>query len=132
MSRDEINKILRNQFKNILNQEPTEREKEIKELALKDRKEYEIKKAEFYNNPLHWDNNKRRRHGLPVLRGKINKYRIKQYPSFRPSVYFTCLIEDVIEETLCSSRMYEYEFFNKFVDFQNLNIGDKNTYYIDV
>lgn len=131
MNREEINKILKNQFKNILNREPTEREKEIKDLALKERKEYEIKRVEFYNNPLHWDNNKRRRHGLPVLRGEINKHRTKQYPSFRPTVYFTCLIEDIIEETLCS-RMYEYEFFNKFVDFKNLNIGDKNIDCIDV
>lgn len=131
MNREEINKTIRNSFNSILNREPTEREKEIREIARKEKVEYEKKKTDFYNNPLHWSNNKRRMYGLPVLRGKTNKCRSKRYPSFRPSAYLFCTIEDIIEETL-SSELCNNEFFNGFVDFRNVNIGEQNKYYVGV
>ena len=76
MDREEVNEILRDSFDNILNYKPTgkelTRQKEIDKIARQEKEEYEKKRAEYYANPLHWDNNKRRRCGLPVLRGKIN------------------------------------------------------------
>lgn len=43
---------------------------------------YESDKRDFYNNPSHWSNNKRRMNGLPVIRGKTNKTRWKRFPDF--------------------------------------------------
>ena len=104
MNREEVNEILRDSFDKILNYKPTEKEltrqKEIDKIARQEKEEYEKKRAEFYANPLHWDNNKRRRCGLPVLRGKINKYRSKRYPSFHPSARLMCIIEDTLDEVL--------------------------------
>lgn len=125
MNREEINVTLRNSFKSILDREPTEREKEIKEIARQEKEEYEKKRTDFYNNPLHWDNNKRRRSNLPVLRGKTNKYRIKRYPSFRPTAFLLCTIEDMIEKTICSG-ISDNKFFNEFVEFKDICIGDKH------
>jgi hypothetical protein len=62
-----------------------EREERIKKLAKKELEEYRKRKAAFYNNPFHWTNNKRRMNHLPVLRGNVNKNRIKKYPSFHIS-----------------------------------------------
>ena len=42
MNREEVNEMLRNSFNDILNREPTEREKEIKEIARKEKEEYEL------------------------------------------------------------------------------------------
>ena len=131
MNKEEVNKVLRDSFKNILNREPTEREKEIREIARQEKEEYEKKRADFYNNPLYWDNNKRRRYGLPALRGKVNRCRTKRYPSFRPSAYFFCTLGDIIEETI-SSKLSSSKFFNEFVDFKNVDIGEQNKYYVGV
>lgn len=78
----EVNDNVRKQFGNIIHGKPpkTEREKEIDKLAREELGEYRRKKKAFYDNPIHWNNNKRRRHGLPVLRGSVNKYRSKEYP----------------------------------------------------
>ena len=46
----------------------TEREKELNKLAKEEKEEYERKKNAFYADPIHWNNNKRKRHGLSVLR----------------------------------------------------------------
>lgn len=133
MNREEINMMLRNSFNNILNHKPTGkeliREKEINKIARQEKEEYEKKRAEFYNNPLHWDNNKRRRHGLPVLRGKLNKCRSKRYPSFHPTARLMCIIEDVIDEVL-TNKFKSNEFFNEFVDVKNIAVGDKNMSYV--
>ena len=79
MNREEINERLRNSFNSILNYKPTGKElarrKEIEEIARKEKEDYEKKKKDFCDNPLHWDNNKRKRHHLPVLRGSTNKNR---------------------------------------------------------
>lgn len=131
MNKEEVNKVLRDSFKNILNREPTEREKEIREIARQEKEEYEKKRADFYTNPFHWDNNKRRRYGLPVLRGRVNKCRNKRYPSFKPSAYLFCTLEDIIEETI-GSKLSSGEFFNEFVNFRNVDIGERNKYYVGV
>ena len=133
MDREEVNEILRDSFDNILNYKPTgkelTRQKEIDKIARQEKEEYEKKKAEFYANPLHWDNNKRRRCGLPVLRGKINKYRSKRYPSFHPTARLMCIIEDTIDEVL-TDGFKNNKFFEKFVDIKDMALGDANVFYV--
>ena len=133
MNREEVNERLRNSFNSILNHKPTDKElarrKEIEEIARKEKEDYEKKKTDFYNNPLHWSNNKRRRHHLPVLRGSINKNRSKRYPSFHPTARICCLIEDVIDEVL-TDNMKNNEFLGQFVDVKDLGIGDKNLLFV--
>ena len=133
MDREEINKILRNSIDNILNYKPTgkelTRQKEIDRIARQEKEEYKKKRAEFYANPLHWDNNKRRRCGLPVLRGKINKYRSKRYPSFHPIARFMCIIEDTIDEVITDGFKND-KYFEKFVDIKDMALGDANVFYV--
>ena len=133
MDRELTKEIIRNYFNNILNSKPTEKEltrqKEIDEIARQEKEEYEKKNAEFYANPLHWSNNKRRRHNLPVLRGKLNKCRAKRYPSFRPTARFFCLLEDVMDRVL-TDKFKSNEFFGKFVDLKDLNMGNSKEYYV--
>ena len=133
MDREEMNRILISSFNDILNYKPTgkelTRQQEIEEIARQEKEEYEKKKADFYNNPLHWDNNKRKRYGLPVLRGRVNKGRVKRYPSFRPTPRLFYIFEDMIDEFL-ADKFKSNKFFQKFVDIKDLNIDDANTYYV--
>lgn len=133
IDKEEINRVLRNSFNDILNYKPTgkelTRQKEIEEIARQEKEEYEKKKANFYNNPLHWDNNKRKRYGLLVLRGRVNKGRVKRYPSFRPTPRLFYILEDTIDEVL-TDKFKSNKFFQKFVDIKDFNIDDANTYYI--
>lgn len=123
----EVNDNVRKQFNNIIHGKPpkTEREKEIDKLAREELKEYRRKKKAFYDNPIHWNNNKRRRHGLPVLRGDVNKYRSKEYPGFYPSVRFFCMMEDLFDEILITTME---DSFNSFVEVKDLAIGDTNVF----
>lgn len=134
MNKEEVNERLRNSFNSMLNHKPTDKElarrKEVEKLVHKEKEDYEKKKKDFYDNPLHWDNNKRRRHNLPVLRGSINKYRSKRYPSFHPTARICCLIEDVIDEVL-TDNMKNNEFLGQFVDVKDLGIGDKNLLFVE-
>ena len=133
MDREEINKILRDSFDKILNYKPIgkelTRQKEIDRIARQEKEEYEKKRAEFYANPLHWDNNKRRRYGLPVLRGRVNRYRSKRYPSFHPTARLMCIIEDTIDEVL-TDGFKNNKFFEKFVDYKDMVLGDANVFYV--
>lgn len=98
----------------------TSREKELDKLVRKEKEEYEQKKIEFYRNPLHWSNNKRRRYGLQTLRGITNKNRLKHYPTFHPTARLFGIIEDIIEETL-QNKFENGELFNKFVEVKNFS-----------
>lgn len=133
MNREEVNEILRDSFDKILNCKPTgkelTRQKEIDKIARQEKEEYEKKRAEFYANPLHWDNNKRRRCGLTVLRGKVNKGRSKRYPSFHPTARLFCILEDIIEEAL-TGKLKGNEFFNNFVDYKDMDFGNTNVFYV--
>lgn len=133
MNREEVNEILRDSFDKILNCKPTgkelTRQKEIDRIARQEKEEYEKKRVEFYANPLHWSNNKRRRCGLHVLRGRINKYRSKRYPSFHPTARLMCIIEDTIDEVL-TDGFKNNKFFEKFVDYRNMALGDANVFYV--
>lgn len=122
----DCNEEIREQFIEVMHREPTARDLEIQELIRKEFEEYKIKRAKFYADPLHWDNNKRRRFGLHPLRGKVNKYRQKTFHSFQSSAVFYYL-EDLIAEVLPKAMD---ENFGKFVDVKDLVIGDTNTFYV--
>ena len=125
----EVNDNVRKQFDNIIHGKPpkTEREKEIDKLAREELEEYRRKKKAFYDNPIHWNNNKRRRHGLHVLRGSVNKCRLKEYPRFHPSVKFFDRLDDIITETIVDN-FKNNEYFNSFVKGKDLAIGDANVF----
>lgn len=123
----EVNDNVKKQFGNIIHGNPpkTEREKEIDKLAREELEEYRRKKKAFYDNPIHWDNNKRRRYGLPVLRGNVNKYRLKECPGFYPSVRFFGMMEDLFDEILITTME---DGFNSFVEVKDLAIGDAKVF----
>lgn len=123
----EANDNIRKQFDNIIHGNPpkTEREKEIDKLAREELEEYRRKKKAFYDNPIHWDNNKRRRHRLPVLRGSVNKCRLKEYPAFRPTVRLFCMMEDLFDEILITVMD---DNFNSFVEARDIAVGDANVF----
>ena len=103
----------------------TEREKELNKLAKEEKEEYGRKKNAFYADPIHWNNNKRRRHGLPVLRGSVNKCRLKEYPGFHPSVRFFGMMEDLFDEILITTME---DGFNSFVEVKDLAVSDTNVF----
>ena len=121
------NDNIRKQFDNIIHGKPpkTEREKEFDKLARKELEEYRRKKKAFYDDPIHWNNIKRRSHGLPVLICNVNKYRSKEYPGFYPSVRFFCMMEDLFDEILITKIEDDY---NSFVDVKDLAVGDANVF----
>lgn len=72
-------------------------------------------------------NNVKRMHSLPLTRisGKKKRKQKEQRKRFILSFKLFDIIEDIVEETLCS-KWSDNEFFNEFVEVKNLNIGDKN------
>ena len=122
------NDKIRENVKEIMKPHPkTEREKELDRLAKEEKEEYERNKNAFYADPIHWNNNKRRRHGLHALRGDVNKYRSKIYPAFRPTVKFFGLLEDIITETL-EDNFKNNKYFNSFVEVKDLAVCDANVF----
>lgn len=118
--RENVKEIMKSHLK-------TEREKELNKLAKEEKEEYERKKNAFYTDPIHWNNNKRKRHGLSVLRGSVNKYRSKKYPKFHPSVKFFDRLDDIVTETIVDN-FKNNEYFNFFVKGKDLAIGDANVF----
>ena len=126
--KEKVNNKIRENVKEIMKPCPkTEREKELDRLAKEEKEEYERNKNAFYTDPIHWNNNKRRRHGLSVLRGSVNKYRSKKYPVFYPSVKFFDRLDDIITETL-EDNFKNNEYFNSFVEEKDLAVGDANAF----
>ncbi len=124
----EANDKIRENVKEIMKPRPkTEREKELDRLVKEEKEEYERNKNDFYADPIHWNNNKRRRHGLSVLRGSVNKYRLKKYPAFYPSIKFFGRLDDIITETL-EDNFKNNEYFNSFVEEKDLAVGDANVF----
>ena len=68
-----------------------------------------------------------RRHGLHVLRGSVNKCRLKEYPRFHPSVKFFGRLDDIITEILVDN-FKNNEYFNSFVEGKDLAVGDANVF----
>lgn len=131
LEKAKANDKIRENVKEIMKSHPkTEREKELDRLAKEEKEEYERNKNAFYADPIHWNNNKRRRHGLSVLRGDINKYRSKIYPAFHPSVKFFGLLDDIITETLVD-KFKNNEYFNSFVEIKDLAVGDANVFRVN-
>lgn len=75
----------------------------IRKVLLDEKNKYDDDRAEFYANPDNWANNKRRMHGMKVIRGKKNKGRIKDYKAFHPSDYAFTKVISLIEEEVCKS-----------------------------
>lgn len=125
----EANDNIKKQFYNIIHDNPpkTKREKEFDKLAREELEGYRRKKKAFYDNPIHWDNNKRRKHGLPVLRGNVNKCRLKEYPRFHPSVKLFGRLDDIVTETIVDN-FKNNEYFNSFVKGKDMAIGDANVF----
>lgn len=123
----EANDNIKKQFDNIIHGNPpkTKREKEFDKLAREELEGYRRKKKAFYDNPIHWDNNKRRKHGLPVLRSDVNKYRLKEYPGFHPSVRFFGMMEDLFDEILITTME---DNLNSFVEVKDLAVGNANVF----
>lgn len=129
MNRNETNELLHGAFNKILNHEPDEKELKLREVARKEREEYLQKKENFYNEPLHWSNNKRRRNGLPVLRGSANHKDRCRFPSFHPTAFLFGIVENMIEDKL-TNKLSNDQFFNQFVDYRDLDLGDCNVFEI--
>ena len=124
----EANDKIRENVKEIMkSHSKTERAKELDKLAKEEKEQYERNKNAFYADPIHWNNNKRRRHGLSVLRGSVNKYRSKKYPAFYPSVKFFGRLDDIITETLVDN-FKNNKYFNSFVEEKDLAVGDANVF----
>ena len=129
--KSEVNDKIRENVKEIMKPHPkTDREKELDRLAKEEKEEYERNKNAFYANPIHWSNNKRRRHELHALRGDINKYRSKIYPAFHPSVKFFGRLDDIITETL-EDNFKNNEYFNSFVEEKDLAVGDAKVFKVN-
>lgn len=116
MSNDE----LRQYFIDKLNYIPTERDLEIRDIIRKEREDYEYNKNLFYSNPIHWSNNKRKLHGLPVLRLSVNKYRAKKYHVFRPTANVFFILSDLVDNIL-DYRLSQPDFLNSFVEVKNIS-----------
>ena len=73
-------------------------------------------------------NNVKRMHGLPLTRIHGKKKRKQKDQRKRFILFFKLfdIIEDIVEETLCS-KWSDNEFFGEFVEVKNLSICD-NTY----
>lgn len=129
------NEKIRQEFNEMMTQKKplSKREQEIERMAIKEKEDYEIARKKFYDDPLHWDNNKRRRHGLHTLRDSVNKYRSKKFRSFMPSVRFFSLLEDITDEILSNNiKNGKYDkIFNEFVSAKNLNVGDCNVFHVE-
>lgn len=72
-------------------------------------------------------NNKLKRNGLPMKKGGSKKKREKR--KIIRSQHLFNVIEDVIDEIICS-KWQDNSFFGEFVEFKNVNIGDKNEFYV--
>lgn len=129
MNRNETNELLRGTFNKILNHEPDEKELKLREAARKEREEYLQKKENFYNDPLHWSNNKRKRNGLSVLRGSTNHKDRRHFHSFHPTAFLFGIVENMIEDKL-TNKLLNDQFFNQFVDYRDLDLGDCNVFEI--
>ena len=102
----------------------------LKELISQALEDEEKRKAAFYADPMHWDNNKRRRNGLPVLRGLVNKQRSK---AFYCRGIFSCEIFDLLDEIISDAIEggITGECFDNYVSINDLNTGDCSTFHIE-
>ena len=71
-------------------------------------------------------NNVKRMYGIPITRisGKKKKKQKEQRKRFIVSFNLFDIIEEVIEETLCT-EISKDKFFGEFVEFNNVKLGNK-------
>ena len=101
----------------------------FKESVKKDCEKYKKIRKSFYTNPMHWDNNKRRRYGLSALRNSSNKYRSKTFRSyglFSPETFE--IFEDIIDDAISCSIAGE-SYFDKFATMKDLNFSNEEVFY---
>lgn len=84
---------------------------------------YIQERTEFYNNPYHWSNNKRRIHGLCTLRGNVNKFRSKKFPSFRINDYIFDFVTNIMDECIGNKILKS---LNYFAGINDVYLGDKD------
>lgn len=93
-----------------------------------DKEKYEIDKQKFYANPIHWDNNKRKRAGLHTLRRTCNNDGNKKFRCFRTSQDLFKIFDDVIDKYLLDK--FNENWFDNFVEVRNLNHNDMEGEYL--
>lgn len=84
---------------------------------------YNQRKYDFYANPYHWTNNKRKLHGLHTIRKPINnKSRTRFSTNWVWMIYEELVdkIEKTIEMYIQSGKLFE-----DFVDIRKIELGDK-------
>lgn len=74
----------------------------------------------FYNDPIHWSNNKRRRNGLSVLRGDVNRYRSKIFKFYITIDMFNAF-ENLVD---CHIEDNIRKLFDSFVDIEKIYFGE--------
>ena len=77
--------------------------------------------TEFRSDPAHWDNNKRRLHGLPLLRKRSN---YKGRKNIVPAVFFACAEEAIFSLIPAVTD----EIFSSLADVRDIQIGKRNIY----
>lgn len=77
--------------------------------------------TEFRSDPTHWGNNKRRLHGLPLLRKRSN---YKGRKNIVPSVIFAS-VEEAISSLIPAVTD---EIFSSLADVRDIQIGERNIY----
>ena len=77
-------------------------------------------------------NNVKRMHGLPATRmpGKKKRKRKNKRKKYILSFKLFDLLEDIVEKTIVSTWS-QNDFFDKFVDIKNFDIGDKHDFVFD-
>ena len=76
--------------------------------------------TEFRSDPEHWDN-KRRLHGLPLLRKRSN---YKGRKNIAPAVIFASVEESILSLIPAVTD----EIFSSFADVRDIQIGERNIY----
>lgn len=77
--------------------------------------------TEFRSDPAYWGNNKRRLHGLPLLRKRSN---YKGRKNIVPAVIFAS-VEEAISSLIPAVTD---EIFSSLADVRDIQIGERNIY----
>lgn len=97
-------------------------DKESKFVSVMKQEVEQMKKQrnKFYNDPIHWSNNKRRRNGLSVLRGDVNRYRSKTF-QFYITVAMLNAFENLVD---CHIEDNIGKLFDSFIDIKKVSFGE--------
>lgn len=85
---------------------------------------FEEFKKNFYNNPSHWSNNKRKMFGMNVIRKPINNKERTKFP-YREYLNQE-IFEDLVNEIEKRIEIYfQSDKFTNFAEIKNVPYGDK-------